>query len=166
MHVHAVVIFAEMCYDLINRNWIPATPFFNYIGNTTTEKSRSTRIIQVMDWVWHCCWHWKAANNPWNIWTKEWGKGISQIGSGDCLVPTSTTRFAGDLWYRMAKNLIGLYKKILFMNNDLKFLNIEWRTQYSHTNFDEHFGLHASVISYTPVCVVYCTFVCWLVPKL
>ena len=36
------------------------------------------------------------------------------------------------------------------MNNDLKFLNIEWRTQYSHTNFDEHFGLHASVISYSP----------------
>ena len=26
-----------------------------------------------------------------------------------CLVPTSTTRFASDLGYRMAKNLIGLY---------------------------------------------------------
>ena len=36
------------------------------------------------------------------------------------------------------------------MNNDLKFLNIEWRTQYSHTNFDAQFGLHASVINLTP----------------
>ena len=26
------------------------------------------------------------------------------------------------------KKLIGLYKEIIFMNNDIKFLNIEWRT--------------------------------------
>ena len=29
-----------------------------------------------------------------------------------CLVPTSTTRFANDVGYRMAKKLIGLYKEI------------------------------------------------------
>ena len=61
-----------------------------------------------------------------------------------CLIPTSTTRLA--LGYRMAKNLIGLYKEILFMNNDIRFLNIEWRTRYSPTKFDDHFGLRASVI--------------------
>ena len=33
------------------------------------------------------------------------------------------------------------------MNNDIKFLNIEWRTPYPLTNFEDHFGLHASVIS-------------------
>ena len=32
------------------------------------------------------------------------------------------------------------------MNNNIKFLNIEWRTWYSLTNFEDHFGLHASVI--------------------
>ena len=32
------------------------------------------------------------------------------------------------------------------MNNDIRFLNIEWRTWNSLTNFEDHFGLHASVI--------------------
>ena len=32
------------------------------------------------------------------------------------------------------------------MNDDIKFLNIEWRTQYSLTNFEDHFGLHNSII--------------------
>ena len=31
------------------------------------------------------------------------------------------------------------------MNYDIKFLNIEWRTRYSHTNVNDQFGLHASV---------------------
>ena len=36
-----------------------------------------------------------------------------------CLLPTSTIRFASDLGYRMAKKWIGLYKEIIFMNNDI-----------------------------------------------
>ena len=32
------------------------------------------------------------------------------------------------------------------MNNDIKFLNIEWRTPYLLTNFKNRFGLRASVI--------------------
>ena len=32
------------------------------------------------------------------------------------------------------------------MNNDIKFLNIEWRSRYSLTHFEDHIGLHASVI--------------------
>ena len=36
------------------------------------------------------------------------------------------------------------------MNNDIKFLNTEWRTQYSLTNFEDHFGLHAPVIFLDP----------------
>ena len=44
------------------------------------------------------------------------------------------------------QNLIGLYKEKLFVNNDIKFLNIEWRTRYSLTNFEDRFGLRASVI--------------------
>ena len=32
------------------------------------------------------------------------------------------------------------------MNNDNKFLNIEWRTRYLLTNFEGDFVLHASVI--------------------
>ena len=67
-----------------------------------------------------------------------------------CLVPTSTTRFASDLGCRTAKIVIGLYKEIFFMNNYIKFLNIEWRTRYSLTNFEDHFGLHASVIFLVP----------------
>ena len=47
-----------------------------------------------------------------------------------CLVPSSTTRFASDVGYRIAKKVIGLYKQIIFMNNDIKFLNLEWRTPY------------------------------------
>ena len=45
----------------------------------------------------------------------------------------------------MAKKLIGLYKEIIFMNNDIKFLNIEWRP-YPLTNFEDRFGLRASAI--------------------
>ena len=32
------------------------------------------------------------------------------------------------------------------MNVDIKFLNIEWRTPYPLKNFEDHFGLRASVI--------------------
>ena len=32
------------------------------------------------------------------------------------------------------------------MNNDIKFLNIEWRTPYPLTNFEDRFGLRASII--------------------
>ena len=32
------------------------------------------------------------------------------------------------------------------MNNDTKFHDIEWRTRYSLTNVEDHFGLNASVI--------------------
>ena len=32
------------------------------------------------------------------------------------------------------------------MNNDIKFLNIEWRTPYALTYFEDRFGLSASVI--------------------
>ena len=46
----------------------------------------------------------------------------------------------------MNKNLIGLYKEnTFFMNNDIKFLNIEWRTRYSLTTFEDQFGLYALV---------------------
>ena len=31
------------------------------------------------------------------------------------------------------------------MNNDIKFLNTEWRTPYPLTNFEDRFGLRASV---------------------
>ena len=53
-----------------------------------------------------------------------------------CLVPTSTTRFASDVGHRMAKK----YRV------DIKFLNIEWRTPHQLTNFEDRFGLCASVI--------------------
>ena len=36
------------------------------------------------------------------------------------------------------------------MNNDMKFLIKERRTQYSLTNFEDHFGLHASVLNTQP----------------
>ena len=36
-----------------------------------------------------------------------------------CLVPTSTTRFASDVGYRMAKKWIWLYKEIIFMSNGI-----------------------------------------------
>ena len=49
-----------------------------------------------------------------------------------CLVPTLTTRFASDVGYRMAKKIMGLYKEIIFMNNDIKFLKLEWRTTSRH----------------------------------
>ena len=60
-----------------------------------------------------------------------------------CLVPASTTRRASDTVYKIAKTSIGLYKQILFMNIDITFFNIECRTRYSLTNFQDHFWLHA-----------------------
>ena len=32
------------------------------------------------------------------------------------------------------------------MNNDIKFFNIEWRTSYPLTNFEDRFGLRSSVM--------------------
>ena len=49
------------------------------------------------------------------------------------------------------------------MNNDIKFLNIE-RTWYSLTNFEGHFGLHASVFL-DPISMTSGTFVCCFDPK-
>ena len=46
------------------------------------------------------------------------------------------------------------------MNNDTKFLNIEWRMRYSLTNFEDHFGLHGSVILLDPNMCGLGTFVC------
>ena len=71
-----------------------------------------------------------------------------------CLVPTSTTRFASDVGCRMAQKWRGLYKDM---------------TPNSLTESEEHdipsqilktiFGLHASVIFWTPICVATNTFV-------
>ena len=36
------------------------------------------------------------------------------------------------------------------MINDIKFFNIEWRTRYSLTNFEDHFALHGSIIFLDP----------------
>ena len=63
-----------------------------------------------------------------------------------CIVPTSTTRFTSDVGYRMAKKCKVLYKEIIYMNNDNIFFDIEWRTPYPLTNFEDRFGLCASVI--------------------
>ena len=52
------------------------------------------------------------------------------------------------------------------MNNDIKILNIELRTWYSLTNFEDHFELYAPDIFQTAICVVSFTFVCWFDPKL
>ena len=43
------------------------------------------------------------------------------------------------------KKLIGLCEEIIFMINDIIFLNIEWRTPYPLTNVEDPFGLRASV---------------------
>ena len=58
-----------------------------------------------------------------------------------CLVPTSTTRFASDVGYRMAKIKHSCTRKIFFLNNDIQFLNREWITRYSLTNFEDHFWI-------------------------
>ena len=51
----------------------------------------------------------------------------------------------------MAKKIIGLYKENTFsVNNDIKFLNIECRTRYPLTNFEDQLGLRASVIFLDP----------------
>ena len=36
------------------------------------------------------------------------------------------------------------------MNDDIKFLNIEWRTRYSLPNFEDHFGFYGSAIFFRP----------------
>ena len=82
-----------------------------------------------------------------------------------CLVPTSGTRFASDVGYRMSKIWHGCTRKIIFM-----------MTSNSLTENEEHnipsqilkinFGLHASVIFETPICVVSRTFVGSADPKL
>ena len=41
-------------------------------------------------------------------------------------------------------------RKILFMNDDTKCVTIELWTRYSLTNFENHFGLHVSVVFLDP----------------
>ena len=38
------------------------------------------------------------------------------------------------------------------MNNDIKFLNIEWKTPYPLTNFEDRFGLRASIFLDSSMC--------------
>ena len=47
------------------------------------------------------------------------------------------------------------------MNSDIKFLNIEWRTTYPLTNFEDRFGLHAPVIFWDSNMCVF-LFICTL----
>ena len=94
------------------------------------------RLTKIMTWI----------NNP-RMFYGIWSLIHALIRSGDYApLPTSTTRFACDMGYRMAKKLTWLYKEIIFMNTDIKFLNTEWRTPYPITNFEDCFGLHASII--------------------
>ena len=46
----------------------------------------------------------------------------------------------------------------------LKVLNTEWRTRYSLTNFEDHYGLHAPVIFFKPQYVLFLVhlYVSWL----
>ena len=46
------------------------------------------------------------------------------------------------------KNLLGWYKEIMFMNSDIKFVNIEWRTPYPLTNFEDRFRLPIACLGY------------------
>ena len=65
---------------------------------------------------------------------------------------THTIKSFRSVWYPpppffpQAKKLIGLYKEIIFMNSYVKFLNIESRTPYPLTNFEDRFGLRTSVV--------------------
>ena len=43
--------------------------------------------------------------------------------------------------YRMEKNLIGLYKENIFMNNNIYFLNREWRTRYYLIHCEDNFWI-------------------------
>ena len=52
------------------------------------------------------------------------------------------------------------------MNNDIEFLNIEWRTRYFFTNYEDRFWIACPSYFYTPICVVSGTFVCRFDPKL
>ena len=36
------------------------------------------------------------------------------------------------------------------MNSDINFFDIEWRARYSRISFEDHCGLHASVIFLDP----------------
>ena len=73
-----------------------------------------------------------------------------------CLVSISTTRFASDLRYRMAKNLIGLYmgNAFFFINNDIKFLNIKWGTRYSLTHLKTSYFLVHTVCGFLHICML------------
>ena len=53
------------------------------------------------------------ARVPVKLWNRVWWL---------CLVPASTTKFASDLGYRMAKKLIGFYKEILLWTMTLNYL--------------------------------------------
>ena len=53
-----------------------------------------------------------------------------------CLVPTFTTRFASDLGVQNGKQFNRVIQRKYFTNNGTTLLNIEWRTQYSLTNFE------------------------------
>ena len=108
------------------------------------HSTKNCRAIRAMtferDFTMCCCWvwcHYNEVNFLENLNNKIWWL---------CLVPTSTTRLSRDVGYRMAKKCIGLYKELIFMDNDIKFLEIEWRTPYPLTNFEGRFGLHALVI--------------------
>ena len=58
-----------------------------------------------------------------------------------CLVPTSATRFATDVGYRIAKKWRGSYKEMICHEQWHLILNREWGTQYYLTQFEDHFWI-------------------------
>ena len=117
------MVMQNLCGTFVSANW--------YLSDYDYNKKKFIRQE-----IWLCS----------VLWLKKDLRYPIRSGGWLCLVPTSTTRFASDVGYRMAKKLIGFYKEIIFMNNDIKFLNIEWRTPYPLPNFEDRFELRASVI--------------------
>ena len=126
--INEIEIELKLNHITIDRHTADEFVLFCLVASSNKEFCQFFAYLQLIQFWWgnHC----EISDPPLNrIWWL-------------CLVPILTIRFGSDLGYRMAKNLIGLYctSKILFMNNDIKFLNIKWRTWYSPTNFEDHFG--------------------------
>ena len=98
--LHVVLFLYQPCHDSCNAKIKVSIVFklnFHFKGPPFRAKSRFTHFhnfIRQRKVVPHHAPYWKSGYL--------------------CLIPASTTRFASDVQYRMATNLIGLYQEINF----------------------------------------------------
>ena len=122
--------FFSTCFDIWTWNLVYTsgrwhdTSSLSFITIRRVLQTFSLSVLRLESWLIHsvgCTTYWVDVSPDWGPYDLLH---VLSLGTGNkvwwlCLVPTSTTRFASDVGYRMAKIKHSCTRKIFFMNNDI-----------------------------------------------